>query len=51
VLSAQPLPARTSGIDLRADPGDIVALNGNDAAERAALIEWRLDDWKSWANS
>jgi len=26
-------------------------LDGNDAAERAALIERRLDEWKSLANS
>jgi hypothetical protein len=43
--------ARTSRIYLRADPGDTAVLNGNDAAERAALIERRLDEWKSLANS
>jgi hypothetical protein len=43
--------ARTSGIYLRADPGDTAVLDGNDAAERAALIERRLDEWKSLANS
>jgi hypothetical protein len=43
--------ARTSGIYFRADPGDIAVLNGNDAAERAALIEQRLEDWKSFTNS
>jgi hypothetical protein len=43
--------ARTSGIYLRADPGDKVVLDGNDAAERAALIEQRLEEWKSLANS
>ena len=42
--------ARTSGIYLRADPGDMAVLDGNDAAERAALIERRLEEWKSWAN-
>ncbi len=42
---------RTSGIYLRADPGDIAVLDGNDATARAALIERRLDEWKSWANS
>ena len=40
---------RTSGIYLRADPGDAAVLNGNDAAERAALIERRLDEWRSKA--
>ena len=43
--------ARTSGIYFRADPGDRAVLNGNDAAERAALIERRLEEWKSLANS
>src|SRR5262245_34387241 len=43
--------ARTSGIYVRAEPGDMAVLDGNDAAERAALIERRLEDWKSFANS
>jgi Predicted nucleotide-binding protein containing TIR-like domain len=43
--------ARTSGIYVRADPGDIAVLDGNDAAGRAALIERHLEEWKSWANS
>jgi hypothetical protein len=43
--------ARTSGIYLRADPRDVAVLDGNDAAERAALIERRLEEWKSLANS
>jgi hypothetical protein len=43
--------ARTSGIFIRADPGDKAVLDGGDAAERAALIERRLDEWKSWAQS
>jgi hypothetical protein len=42
---------RTSGIYLRADPGDRDVLDGSDAAERAALIERRLDEWKSLASS
>jgi hypothetical protein len=42
--------ARTSGIYLRADPGDAAVLDGN-AAERAALIERRLQEWKSLASS
>jgi hypothetical protein len=42
---------RTSGIYFRADPGDRAVLDGNDAAERAALIERHLDEWKSAANS
>ena len=42
--------ARTSGIYVRADPEDKAVLDGNDAAERAALIERRLEEWKSLAN-
>src|SRR6516165_5370687 len=48
---AENVHARTSGIYLRADPGDAAVLDGNDAAERAALIERRLEEWKSFANS
>src|SRR6478752_1689197 len=43
--------ARTSGIYFRADPGDAAVLDGNDATERATLIERRLEEWKSFANS
>jgi hypothetical protein len=43
--------ARTSGIYLRADARDKALLDGNDAAERVALIERRLEEWKSVANS
>ena len=43
--------ARTSGIYLRADPGDMAVLDANNATERAALIDRRLDEWKSVANS
>jgi Predicted nucleotide-binding protein containing TIR-like domain len=43
--------ARTSGIYVRADPGDIAVLDGNDAAERAALIARHLEEWKSWVNA
>jgi len=43
--------ARTSGIYIRADPGDTAVLDGNDAAEWATLIERRLEEWKSFANS
>jgi hypothetical protein len=43
--------ARTSGIYLRADPGDKAVLDGNDASERAALIERRLAEWSSVINS
>jgi CAP12/Pycsar effector protein, TIR domain len=43
--------ARTSGIYLRADPGDPGVLDGSDAAERAALIQRRLEEWKALASS
>ncbi len=43
--------ARTSGMYLRADPGDRAVLESTDAAERAALIERRLEEWSSLANS
>jgi hypothetical protein len=43
--------ARASGIYLRADPGDAAVLDGNDAAERSARIERRLEEWKSVTNS
>jgi hypothetical protein len=43
--------ARTSGIYLRADPGDKAVLDGSDAAARASLIERRLEEWRSVANS
>jgi len=43
--------ARTSGIYVRADEGDKTVLDGSDAVRRAALIQRRLDDWKSLASS
>jgi hypothetical protein len=43
------LQARTSGVYFRAGPDDRDVLEGNDAAERAALIERRLDEWKALA--
>ncbi len=49
-VGADALHARTSGIYFRADSGDKAMLDGNDAAERAALIERRLEEWKSLAN-
>jgi hypothetical protein len=47
----EPFHTRTSGIYLRADPGDLGVLDGADAAKRAALIEQRLEEWKSWTNA
>jgi hypothetical protein len=43
--------ARSSGVFFRADPGDKAVLDGDDAGKRAALIERRLEDWKSLATS
>jgi CAP12/Pycsar effector protein, TIR domain len=42
--------ARTSGIFVRADPGEAAVLDGSDVAARAALIARRLEDWKSITN-
>jgi hypothetical protein len=50
-VGADPFHTRTSGIYLRADPSDIAVLDGNDAAERGALIERRLEEWNAMANS
>src|SRR5215475_6461675 len=44
---ADTVHTRTSGVYLRADPGDPAVLNGSDAAARAALIEQRLEEWRS----
>ena len=43
--------AKTSGIYLRADPGDMAVLDGDDSAARTALIERRLDQWKGSLNA
>ena len=50
-VGPEPFHTRTSGIYLRSDPGDIAVLDGNDAAERAALIERRLEEWNALANT
>src|SRR5690349_18540722 len=42
---------RTSGVYLRAEPGDAAVLDGNDAAGRAALIARRLEEWQELANA
>src|SRR6185295_6926251 len=41
---------RTSGIYLRADPGDMSILDGRDDRQRAELIAERLKHWKSITN-
>jgi Predicted nucleotide-binding protein containing TIR-like domain len=50
IEGAEDILARTSGIYLRADPADKAVLDGNDAAARTALIERRLEEWKSVAS-
>ena len=42
--------ARTSGVYLRADPGDISILDGPDDRQRAELVAERLKHWKSITN-
>jgi hypothetical protein len=42
---------KTSGIYLRADPHDKAVLDSNDAAERLSLIQRRIEEWRSLANS
>ncbi|HEY7005439.1 MAG TPA: hypothetical protein VH392_03070, partial [Sphingomicrobium sp.] len=42
--------AKTSGIYLRADPGDKEILDKADPSDRVALIKQRLDEWKSQAH-
>jgi hypothetical protein len=41
---------RTSGVYLRADPGDMSILDGRDDRQRARLIAERLRHWKSVTN-
>jgi hypothetical protein len=43
--------ARTSGVYLRADPGDLAVLDGRDDRRRADLIAERLAQWKASANA
>jgi Predicted nucleotide-binding protein containing TIR-like domain len=43
--------ARTSGVYLRADPGDLSILDGRDDQKRADLIGERLKTWKSMTNA
>jgi hypothetical protein len=45
------LRERTSGIYVRADPGDMIVLDGEDAASRAELLARRLVEWKSIVNT
>ena len=41
------LHERTSGVYLRADPGDMAIVDGGDARARAALLALRLGEWKA----
>jgi hypothetical protein len=45
------LHERTSGVYLRADPGDMGILDGGDATLRAALLASRLREWKTILDS
>jgi hypothetical protein len=45
------LHERTSGIYLRADPGDMRLVDGDDARARADLLALRLREWKSIRDS
>ena len=44
------LQAKTSGVYLRADPGDKEVLDNADPSVRINLIKRRLDEWKAGAN-
>ena len=41
---------RTSGIYLRAAPGDFAVLDAGDVRDRAALIQRKLDEWQTLTN-
>jgi len=45
--SAPEVNARTSGVYLRADPEDLVVLDGRDDRRRAELLAARLAHWRS----
>jgi len=45
------LRERTSGVYLRADPGDMAVLDGDDPQARAKLLAIRLLEWKAISNS
>ena len=42
---------KTSGIYVRADPGDKIVLDSNDASARAALLARRIEEWRALGNS
>ena len=42
---------KTSGIYFRADPGDKAVLDSNDAGARAALLQQKIEEWRSLGNS
>ena len=45
------LRERTAGVYLRADPGDMRTLDGDDAQARAELLALRLREWKAISNA
>jgi hypothetical protein len=42
---------KTSGIYLRADPGDKTVLDSTDASARAALLQRRIEEWRALSSS
>ncbi len=42
---------KTSGIYVRADPGDKAVLDSTDAEERAVLLARRIEEWRALGNS
>lgn len=48
---ANPIHIKTSGIYLRADPGDKAILDSSDTEGRASLLKRRIEEWNSVANS
>jgi CAP12/Pycsar effector protein, TIR domain len=49
--SGERIRVKTSGIYFRADPADKSMLDSNDAGERAALLQRRIEEWRSLGNS
>jgi hypothetical protein len=48
--SPGPVDTRTAGVYWRADPEDLIVVDGNDDQQRAALLAVRLKRWKSLTN-
>jgi hypothetical protein len=50
-IGGDQIRVKTSGIYVRADPSDKAVLDGTNAAERLSLIQRRIEEWRSLANS